>query len=63
MLFIIWLEPLQCNMAGILASGLPRILEHKYGLYQIDSIRLLFIKDYSFSHDLFVLKQFCKTFL
>lgn len=29
--------------AGILASGLPGILEHEYGLYQIESIRLLFI--------------------
>jgi hypothetical protein len=29
--------------AGILASGLPSILEHEYGLNQIDSIRLLFV--------------------
>jgi MFS family permease len=29
--------------AGILASGLPSILEHAYGLNQIDSIRLLFV--------------------
>ena len=29
--------------AGILASGLPTILEHAYGLNQIDSIRLLFV--------------------
>lgn len=29
--------------AGILASGLPGILEHEYGLNQIDSIRLLFV--------------------
>jgi len=52
--------------AGILASGLPRILEHKYGLYQIDYIRLLYkrLQLFScFSHDLFVLKQLCKTFL
>ena len=29
--------------AGILASGLPSILEHEYRLNQIDSIRLLFV--------------------
>ena len=29
--------------AGVLASGLPSILEHEYGLNQIDSIRLLFV--------------------
>jgi MFS family permease len=29
--------------AGILASGLPTILEHEYGLNQIDSIRVLFV--------------------
>ena len=29
--------------AGILASGLPSILEHGYGLNQIDCIRLLFV--------------------
>jgi MFS family permease len=29
--------------AGILASGLPSILEHEYGSNQVDSIRVLFI--------------------
>jgi MFS family permease len=29
--------------AGILASGLPTILEHEYGSNQIDSIRVLFV--------------------
>ena len=29
--------------AGILASGLPTILEHEYGSNQVDSIRVLFI--------------------
>jgi MFS family permease len=29
--------------AGILASGLPSILEHEYGSNQIDSIRVLFV--------------------
>jgi MFS family permease len=33
--------------AGVLVSGLPEIIQHQYGLNQIDSIRLLFLA-YSF---------------
>ena len=29
--------------AGVLVSGLPEIIQHQYGLNQIDSIRLLFL--------------------
>jgi MFS family permease len=29
--------------AGVLLSGLPRVLEHQYGLHQVDSIKPLFL--------------------